>query len=318
MNLLVKEARRLQNYAGGEWRNGTGQEMVLLHAALGHAHAVLESGADELPRAVDWARSTGGPALRALSFHRRAKMVQALAKHLAQQQEALVQECFAAGATLRDIRLDCRGGLAGMQALAARAARLLPDQQVLCEGEASFDPADQTAQQGILSSCGGVAVHVTSYDFPVRGVLKRLAPALMAGVPSILRPASDTAFVAEALVRLIAQSGLLPEGAVQLVYAGVDTIPDALAAGDILTCTGSRAQVAFLRRHPKTALGEIRLQTEEDGLSAAILGPDVTPDSPAMAQFLQENFLTPAVVARQPLPSIGSKRCQREPHSNNN
>ncbi|MFW8634786.1 phenylacetic acid degradation bifunctional protein PaaZ [Cribrihabitans pelagius] len=276
------EPRILKSFVGGTWQAGSAQQEVLLHAALGHPHAVLAGAAEDIAEAVQWARKSGGPALRRQSFHARARMVKALARFLQQHGARLYGDSLAAGATGRDGRLDIEGGIQTMQAVASAAVRALPDQPVLQREERGG------AVQRILTPLPGVAVQITCYDSPVRDALDRITPALIAGVACILRPARDTAFLAEALVRLIEQSQLLPLGALQLVHAPAEDVLAQLGRGDTVTFSGPRAVARRLRSHQAVVSGRVTFQACASGLSAAILGADALPGTAAQTLFLRD------------------------------
>ncbi|MFW8595120.1 phenylacetic acid degradation bifunctional protein PaaZ [Cribrihabitans neustonicus] len=279
--MQAMEPRILKSFVGGVWQAGTTQQEVLLHAALGHPHAVLAGAADDIAEAVVWARQSGGPALRRQSFHARARMVKALAKYLDEHAARLSGDSLAAGATGRDGKLDIQGGIRTMQAVASAAVPALPDQTVLQRGQRG-GPV-----QRILTPRPGVAVQITCYDTPVRDALDRITPALIAGMPCILRPARETAFLAEALVRLIEQSQLLPPGALQLVHASAEEVLEQLGRGDTVAFSGPREMERRLRSHPAVVSGRVAFRACTSGLSAAILGADALPGSAAQGLFLR-------------------------------
>ena len=235
------------------------------------------------------ARAVGGPALRAMDFHARADLLRRLATHLTACKPALYELSFDTGATRRDSLVDIDGGIGTLFAYASRARRELPAERFLVEG-----PAESLSRGGtfmgahILTPLQGVAVQVNAYNFPCWGLLEKLAPAILAGMPVIAKPATATAYLAYAVVREIVASAILPPGALQLVCGGAGDLLDHLTGQDVLAFTGSSATSAALRNHPAVTRNAVRFVAERDSLNAAVLGPDATPDSPEFALFVHE------------------------------
>src|SRR5271165_870157 len=208
---------RLQSYVCGEWREGTGPGAVLRDATTGEPVAEASSDGIDFSRVLEHARSRGGPALRAMTFPERAALLKALARHLADCKEDFYQLSYRTGATRDDAWYDIDGGIGTAFVFASKAARELPDSTTYFDGAAEgLAKAGSFLGQHIYSSREGAAVHINAFNFPVWGMLEKLAPALLAGVPAIVKPATATAYLAELVIRRIVESALLPEGALQL------------------------------------------------------------------------------------------------------
>jgi oxepin-CoA hydrolase/3-oxo-5,6-dehydrosuberyl-CoA semialdehyde dehydrogenase len=236
-----------------------------------------------------YAREVGGPALRQLSFHKRADRLRALAAYLAERKEPLYKLAGDTGATRRDNAIDIEGGIGTLSAYASRGRRDLPDAKFVVEGEVeSLSKGGGFVGQHILSPLQGVAVHINAFNFPCWGLLEKFAPAFLAGVPVIAKPATATAYVTQALVRLIHESGILPAGSLQLICGATGDLLDHLGGQDVISFTGSIETSEKLRAHPNIAKHSIRFVAERDSLNAAILGPDVTPAQPEFDLFIRE------------------------------
>jgi oxepin-CoA hydrolase/3-oxo-5,6-dehydrosuberyl-CoA semialdehyde dehydrogenase len=216
-------------------------------------------------------------------------MLRALAAYLGERKEALYALAADTGANRRDNAIDIDGGLMTLSAYASRGRRDLPDAKFVTEGDVeALSKRGSFVGQHILSPLHGVAVHINAFNFPCWGLLEKLAPALLAGVPVIAKPATATAYVTEALVRLIHESGLLPVGALQLICGGTGDLLDHLGGQDVISFTGSIETSDKLRSHPNISKNSIRFVAERDSLNAAILGPDVTPGEPEFDLFIRE------------------------------
>ena len=238
---------------------------------------------------LDWARGTGGPALREMTFHQRAKMLKALALYIQERKEELYAINPLTGATRRDGAIDIDGGIGTMLVIASKGRREMPDGHVYVDGPLEgLSRGGSFMGQHIAVPLQGVAVHINAFNFPVWGMLEKLAPTLLAGVPAIVKPATQTSYLTEACFRMIVESGLLPEGAVQLIVGGVGDMLDRLGPQDAVAFTGSADTALKLRTNPHLLRHSVRFHAEQDSLNATILGPDVDPDSPAFAQFIKE------------------------------
>lgn len=279
----------LLNYARGEWIAGTGDRPQLVSAIDGAPVATTGSGGIDFGAMLDHARTVGGPALRAMTFHERAHMVKGLGLAILAAKEELYALNYLTGATRKDGWIDIEGGAGTMLSISSKARRELPDAHVLLDG--AVEPLSKSGSfigQHIYTPLQGAAVMINAFNFPVWGMLEKLAPALVAGVPAIVKPASSTAYLTEAAVRVMIDSGLLPDGALQLIVGGVGDLFDHLTGQDMVSFTGSAATARKLRSHPSIARESVRFVAEQDSLNAAILGPDAAPGSPEFDLFVAE------------------------------
>lgn len=279
----------VSSFVSGKWIAPGDGAREIENAVTGQVMARAGNNALDVPAMLSHARDTGGPALRALTFHDRARLIKALALHLNEHKQALYDISFATGATQADHMIDIDGGIGTMFVFASKGRREMPDGHVYLDGE-----IEQLSRNGdflgqhICTSLQGVAVHINAFNFPVWGMLEKLAPTLLAGVPAIVKPATATSYVTELAVKLMIDSGLLPDGALQLVTGGLGGTLDQLTCQDVVSFTGS-AETAFkLRSAPHILKNSIRFVAEQDSLNASILGPDATPGTPEFDLFVKE------------------------------
>ncbi|MFN8935145.1 MAG: phenylacetic acid degradation bifunctional protein PaaZ [Pseudomonadota bacterium] len=290
----------LQSHIAGRWL-GREPAQLLRSAIDGRPVAAMHAEVIDFGEALAHARSTGLPALLALDFQQRAAILKALAKFLLERKEPLYALSSQTGATRTDSWVDIEGGAGTLFAYAGVGAGDLPSGNVVHEG-----PVVPLGKKGgfagthILVPRRGVAVHVNAFNFPVWGMLEKFAPSFLAGMPCIVKPASATSYLTEACVRLMHESGLLPEGALQLVIGGTGDLLDRLEEPDVVTFTGSADTAARLRTHPNLVRRSIPFNAEADSLNCAILGPDVAPDDPEFDLFVKE-------VAREMTVKAGQK-----------
>lgn len=278
----------LESYAAGRWVAGTGEGQPLLDAATGEEVARLGGAGTDPAAMADHARRVGGPALRAMTFHQRATALKAAAKHLATVKDELYELSYRTGATRKDSFVDVDGGIGTLFSFASKGYKELPDDTVHVDGA-----VEQLGREGrflgvhVFTSRPGVAVQVNAFNFPVWGFLEKLGPAFLAGLPSIVKPAPQTAYLTELAVRRLLESGHLPEGSLQLLCAPPDGLLEALGPQDHVAFTGSAATGRRLREHPAVVHGGVRLGVEADSLNCSVLGPDVTPDDPELDLFVK-------------------------------
>jgi len=256
----------------------TGDEVARVSAEGIDAAGVLEYG-----------RQVGGPALRDLTFHQRAAMLKALGAALREHRDDLYALSARAGSTRPDARIDVDGGIGVLLAYASKAKRELPNDTVIVEG--AVEPLSRGGSfvgQHILTARPGVALQINAFNFPVWGPLEKLAPALLAGVPSIIKPASQTAYITARLVELIVSSGLLPAGAIQLVCGSATELLDHLGEQDSVGFTGSAQTARKLRSHPVVVERSVRFNAEADSLNCSILGPDAAPGTPEFDSYVAQ------------------------------
>lgn len=279
----------VSSFAAGLWiPPGAGARSI--ESAITGA-VIAEAGNDALDVAamLDYARSVGGPALRKLTFHDRARLLKAIALHLKENRQALYDLSFNTGATQSDNMIDIDGGIATMLVFASKGRREMPDAQIYLDGDVEMLSRNGTfVGQHICTPLLGVAVHINAFNFPVWGMLEKLAPAFLAGMPAIVKPATATCYVTEACVRLILESGLLPKGALQLVSGGIGSILDHLTAQDVVAFTGSAETALKLRSSQHLLENSVRFMSEQDSLNASVLCPDAAPDTLEFDLFIKE------------------------------
>lgn len=279
----------VQSFAAGRWIGPGADARPVLSAITGEVIARSGGGALDMQEMLDHARVTGGPALRALTFHDRARMLKALAGYLNERKQALYDISFDTGATQRDHLIDIDGGIGTMFVFASKGRRDLPDARVYVDGAIEQLSKDGSfVAQHICTPLQGVAVHINAFNFPVWGMLEKLAPTLLAGVPAIVKPATASGYVTEASVRMMLDSGLLPAGALQLISGGTGDLLDRLSCQDVVSFTGSAATARALRATPAILDNSVRFVAEQDSLNASILGPDAEPGTPEFDLFVKE------------------------------
>ena len=278
----------LESYTCGEWFAAADEGRIVRDATTGDPVARISSTGLDLTAMTAHAREVGGPALRAMTFHERAAALKAMATMLGEHKEELYAISARTGATRRDSMVDIDGGIGTVFSMASKATRELPAGVVVLDGQPERLGREGTfVGQHVHTSRPGVAVQINAFNFPVWGMLEKLAPAFIAGLPSIVKPATQTAYLTEAVVRLVVESGLLPEGSLQLLCGSPDGLLDELGAQDSVAFTGSAATAAHLRQHPSVLHGGVRLGVEADSLNCSILGPDVSADDPELDLFVK-------------------------------
>ncbi|ROO88035.1 oxepin-CoA hydrolase/3-oxo-5,6-dehydrosuberyl-CoA semialdehyde dehydrogenase [Actinocorallia herbida] len=279
----------LRSYSEDRWQEGSGEPRPLLDAATGDEVALLPSAGPDPAAMLAYARTHGGPALRALTFTQRASVLKVLAKHLSGHLDEFAALSARTGATRRDTAVDVDGGIGTLAVYASKGARELPDSTVLADGPVEpLSRGGLFAGRHVLTARLGTAVQINAYNFPVWGMLEKFAPAFLAGMPSVVKPAGPTAYLTELVVRRIIESGLLPEGALSLLCAGPAGLLEALTEQDTLAFTGSAATALKLRTHPAVAGRAVPFNAEADSLNCSILGPDVAPGDPEFTLFVDQ------------------------------
>jgi oxepin-CoA hydrolase/3-oxo-5,6-dehydrosuberyl-CoA semialdehyde dehydrogenase len=291
----------LKSYAIDRWVEPSSGLIDIPSAIDGRTIARLSSRGLDFSALVQHARSVGGPALRALTFHDRADLLKALATYVSVHKEKLYALAADTGATKRDNLIDIDGGLGTLFAYASLGRRELPSERFVVEGATEIlSKGASFVGAHVLTPRQGVAVHINAFNFPCWGMLEKFAPAFLAGVPVITKPATATAYVAEALVRLIVEAGILPPGALQLVCGSTGDLLDRLNGQDVVSFTGSTETSEKLRNHPAISRNAVRFIAERDSLNAAILGPDAVAGTPEFELFVKE-------VAREMTVKAGQK-----------
>jgi oxepin-CoA hydrolase/3-oxo-5,6-dehydrosuberyl-CoA semialdehyde dehydrogenase len=290
----------LQSFIAGRWLGTQGAQ--LLHSAVnGRPVASTHAESIDFGEAVAYARTVGLPGLLALDFQQRAERLKALAKYLNEHKEQLYAISAHTGATRADSWIDIEGGSGTLFAYAGVGSNELPSGNLVHEGPAmALGKKGGFAGTHILVPRGGIALHINAFNFPIWGLLEKFAPSFLAGMPCIGKPATSTSYLTEAAVRLIQQSGILPDGALQLVIGSTGDLLDRLDGRDVVSFTGSAATAAMLRVHPNVVRQSIPFNAEADSLNCAILAPDVTPDDEEFDLFVKE-------VAREMTVKAGQK-----------
>ena len=281
---------QLLNYARDQWIPGDGASLADIASAIdGSLVARTGSGGIDFAAMLDHARNVGGPALRKLTFHERARIIKGLGLAILARKEELYELNYLTGATRKDGWIDIEGGAGTLLSFSSKGRRELPDAHVLLDGQ--LEPLSKGGTfvgQHIYTPLQGAAVHINAFNFPVWGMLEKLAPTLLAGMPAIVKPASSTAYLCEAAFRVMIDSGLLPPGAVQLIVGGVGDLFDHLSGQDVVSFTGSASTALKLRSHPVVQRESVRFVAEQDSLNASLLGPDAAPGTPEFDLFVKE------------------------------
>ena len=296
---------QLESFVAGSWRAGDGGGAALRDATTGEVIAHASSAGPDARAMLEHARDVGGPNLRKLTFHERALQLKALAKLLTDLKAEFYQLSYATGATKNDSWIDIDGGISTLFVYASKGTRELPNSRVYVDG--GLEALSKTGTfvgQHICVPLEGAAVHINAFNFPVWGMLEKLAPALLAGMPAIVKPATQTCYLAERVFRRIIESGLLPEGTVQLICGGVGELFEHLTCQDVVSFTGSATTALKLRQHRMVLDHAVRFTAETDSLNCAILGPDVTAAAPEFDLFVREVVREMTVKAGQKCTAI--------------
>jgi oxepin-CoA hydrolase / 3-oxo-5,6-dehydrosuberyl-CoA semialdehyde dehydrogenase len=295
----------LPSYVTGTWITPQDDGRPLFDAVTGEEVARLSSAGIDMRAVVQHGRDVGGPALRELTFHQRAVLLKSLASFLRERREELYALSARTGATRGDARFDVDGGIAVLRAYASLGRRELPNDTIYVEG--ALEPLSKSgtfAGQHILTPLRGVAVQINAFNFPVWGPLEKLAPAFLAGVPSVIKPASATAYLTHRLVELVVDSGLLPAGSLQLICGGAGDLLDHLTGQDLVSFTGSASTAQRLRVHPVIAAQAVRFNAEADSLNCSILGPDAATGTPEFGLYVEQLVTEMTVKAGQKCTAI--------------
>jgi oxepin-CoA hydrolase/3-oxo-5,6-dehydrosuberyl-CoA semialdehyde dehydrogenase len=295
----------LRSYVGGSWVAPASEGKPVFDAVTGDEVARLSSEGIDMAAALAYGRSVGGPALRELTFHQRAALLKALGSMLRDHREELYQLSARTGATVGDSKFDVDGGIGVLLSYASRAKRELPNDTVYAEGAPeALGRGGHFLGQHILTSRLGVAVQINAFNFPAWGPLEKLAPAFLAGVPSLIKPASQTAYLTARLVELIVDSGLLPAGSLQLICGSAGDLLDYLTEQDLVSFTGSASTARHLRAHPAVVGHSVRFNAEADSLNCSILGPDAGPGTPEFDLYVRQLVTEMTVKAGQKCTAI--------------
>ena len=292
---------KIQSYINGQWCSGDGRVEKLHHAVnddfIGEVHS-LTQGFDSL---LDYARTVAGPALRLLTIHQRAERIKVLAKYLLERKQDFYRISYLTGATKADSWVDIEGGIGTLFSYSGIARRELNNDTFIVEGATEKLSAKGTfSGQHILTSKEGVSVHINAFNFTVWGMLEKIAPSLIAGVPVVVKPATITCYLTQAVVEAIVESKILPEGSVQLICGSVGDLLEHVTEQDIVTFTGSASTGQMLKCHPNIIAKSVPFTMEADSLNCSILAPDVKVEDVEFELYIKE-------VAREITTKAGQK-----------
>jgi oxepin-CoA hydrolase/3-oxo-5,6-dehydrosuberyl-CoA semialdehyde dehydrogenase len=292
---------KLLNYAADRWVAGDGSLSEVESAITGEPVALTGSQGLDFRAMLDHARTVGGPALRRMTFHERAWMLKHLANAIMARKEELYELSYETGATRTDGWIDIEGGAGTLFSFSSKGRRELPNGRILIDGQMEMlSKGGSFVGQHVYTPLQGVAVHINAFNFPVWGMLEKLGPTLLAGVPAIVKPASATGYLAEAAFRIMIEADVLPLGALQLIMGGTGDLLDHLTLQDVVSFTGSAQTAMKLQTHPVIARESVRFIAERDSLNASVLGPDAGPGTPEFDLFVKE-------VAREMTVKAGQK-----------
>ncbi len=278
----------IQNYVGGQWVNGEGQELLATDAITGAEIGAVSSQGIDYAEVLKYGRNTGGPALRKMTFQERGRMLKALALHLMKIKDKFYEVSYKTGATKIDSWIDIEGGIGNLFANAS-LRRQFPDLPYYVDGDhAPLSRNGTFIGHHIMVPKRGVAVHINAFNFPVWGMLEKIAVNLMAGVPAVVKPSEYTSYLTEVVVREIIASKILPEGSLQLITGLGRGIIDHVELGDTVTFTGSAATGKKLQAHPRVLEQGVTFNLEADSLNASVLGEAAAPGTPEFDLFIKE------------------------------
>lgn len=280
--------KKLGNYINGSWITGDGDGQLLVNAVTGEPVAAASTKGLDFKSMAEYARAVGNPALRKMTFHQRGNMLKALALHLRKHLPGFYELSYKTGATKADSWVDIEGGIGNLFANAS-LRRKFPDDVICMDGE-SHNLSKNSTFMGthILSPKEGVAIHINAFNFPVWGMLEKIAVNLLAGMPAIVKPATVTSYLTEAVVREIIASGILPEGSLQLICGSAGDLLDHVTPQDVITFTGSASTGLMLKQNKQILENNVPFNMEADSLNCIVLGEEVTPDKPEWDIFIKE------------------------------
>jgi len=280
---------KLANLIQDQWVEGEGDGRILTSAVSGEPVARITSDGLDFAAILEHAKSVGGPKLRELTFHERGDMLKALAIYLNEHKQEFYTLSTQTGATRKDSWPDIDGGISTMFVFSSKGRREMPNDHVYLDGGVEQLSREGTfVGQHVFTPKLGAAIHINAFNFPCWGMLEKLAPTLLAGVPAIIKPASSTAYLTELMVRRMTESGILPAGSVQLICGGVGDLFDHLTCQDTIAFTGSKTTAEMLQQHPRVVSESVAFTAETDSLNMSILGPDATPGTPEFDLYIKE------------------------------
>lgn len=280
---------KLRSFAAGEWVEGRGSGTPLRHAVTGEVIATATSEGLDVAAMLDYGRTVGGPALRRMTFHERARMLKALAQYLMGRKDEFYALSAATGATKTDSWIDIDGGFGTFFVYASKGRREFGDETFHLDGGVeNLSRGGTFVGRHLCVPLEGTAVHINAFNFPCWGMMEKLAPTFLAGMPAIVKPATATSYLTEQVVRAMLDAEILPPGALQLICGGVGDLFDHLTCQDVVTFTGSASTGKRLKTHPAVIDHAVRFNMEADSLNCCILGPDVVPGMEEFDLFVKE------------------------------
>ncbi len=279
---------KIQNYINGHWTSGQGEGIPLFDSVTGEIIANASTEGLNFGEILHYGRTKGGEKLRKMTFQERGNMIKSLAMYLTKRKDAFYELSYRSGATKIDSWIDIEGGFGNLFANAS-LRKLFPNQSYHVEG----DPIDLSKggrfmAHHILVPKIGVAVHINAFNFPIWGMLEKCACNWMAGMPAVVKPATSTSYLTEAVVREIIKSNILPEGALQLICGSANTLLDTVESQDVVTFTGSATTGRMLKSHPRIIQESVPFNMEADSLNSSILGQDAVVGTPEFDLFINQ------------------------------
>ena len=279
---------KIGNYILGSWQNGSGEGRPLHNAITGEVMGFTSTEGLDFGEILEYGRNTGGSVLRKMTFPERGLMLKKLALHLMSIKESFYQLSYATGATKADSWIDIEGGIGNLFAYSS-LRRQFPDQPYYLDGDTAPLSRNGTfIGHHIMVPKEGIALHINAYNFPIWGMLEKVAVNLLAGVPAVVKPATITCFLTEMMVNEIVKSEILPDGALQLICGSANGIIDHVTSQDVVTFTGSANTGRMLKSHDRILSESVPFNMEADSLNASVLGPDAKPGTEEFDLFVKE------------------------------
>jgi oxepin-CoA hydrolase/3-oxo-5,6-dehydrosuberyl-CoA semialdehyde dehydrogenase len=295
----------LASYVSGAWWVPDADGTEIRDASTGEVVTTVSTEGLDLAGALEYARTVGQRSLGELTFHQRAVILKQLAQVLTERKDELYALSARTGATKTDSWVDIDGGIGVLFTYSSKGRRELPNAKIYVDGGVEALSKDGSfIGQHIYTRLPGVAVQINAFNFPVWGSLEKFAPAFLAGMPTLVKPATPSAYLAEAMVRVMVESGLLPEGSLQLVSGSVPTLFDNLRLGDLVAFTGSASTAENLRSHDAVQTGGVVFSSETDSINASVLGPDAVAGTPEFDAYVRQLMAEITVKAGQKCTAI--------------
>ena len=280
---------KLKNYIYGEWVEGSGDGTELFNSVNGEKVAIVDTKGINFEQALDFGRTVGYKNLSEMTFYDRGQMLKDVALYLLERKKKYYETSYKTGATHADSWVDIEGGFGTFFTYSGLAKRMLPNTPFWVDGDTQKISANGTfLGTHILTPSEGVSVQLNAYNFPVWGMLEKLSTSLLAGVPSVVKPATPTSFLTHQVFQDIIESGILPEGALQLICGSAGNMLEYMQSGDSVLFTGSASTGKKLKSMPSIAQNAVRFNMEADSLNCSILGEDAKPGTPEFDLFIKE------------------------------